>query len=130
MDETDAQCVTREQREKAATNAEAVCARQAECAVIIAYEQAPTASLHAPNFHALVPIILRSSFYVVQPVARFLPQHLGKYVLTNHVNLDAAPTNDVDGDAMECIVCSWMYASIAPDLLNDIMTPGASARHV
>jgi hypothetical protein len=55
---------------------------------------------------------------------------LGKYALTNHVNLDAAPTNDVDGDAMECIICSWMYASIAPDLLNDIMTHGASARHV
>jgi hypothetical protein len=55
---------------------------------------------------------------------------LGKYALTNHVNLDAAPTNDVDGDAMECIICSWMYAFIAPDLLNDIMTHGASARHV
>jgi hypothetical protein len=31
---------------------------------------------------------------------------------------------------MECTVHSWMYTSIAPDLPNDVMTPGASARHV
>jgi hypothetical protein len=31
---------------------------------------------------------------------------------------------------MECTVRSWTHASITPDLLNDVMTPDASARRV
>jgi hypothetical protein len=31
---------------------------------------------------------------------------------------------------MDCTVRSSMYASIAPDLLNDVMTPDASVRRV
>jgi hypothetical protein len=31
---------------------------------------------------------------------------------------------------MECTVRSWMYASITPDLLSDVMTRGASVHHV
>jgi hypothetical protein len=55
---------------------------------------------------------------------------LGKYALVDHGNLDNAPTNDADWDTMECTVRSWMYAFIAPDLLNDVMMPDASPHHV
>jgi hypothetical protein len=32
---------------------------------------------------------------------------MGKYALTDHVNLDATLTDDADWDAMECTARSW-----------------------
>jgi hypothetical protein len=77
-----------------------------------------------------VPIVLdRHSTQYSQWRGLFL-NTLGKYALVDHVNLDAAPQDVGDWDTMECIVRSWMYASITPDLLSDVMTPGASVHHV
>jgi hypothetical protein len=135
MDENDAQHVAREQREKAAADAEVERARQAERALIVAHAQALTASPHAQavvvqNFCALVPIVFdRHSEQCSQWRGLFL-NALGKYALADHVNLVDAPTDDADWDAMECTVHSWMYAFIAPDLFNDVMMPDASPHHV
>jgi hypothetical protein len=138
MAETDAERAAREQREKAAADAEAERTRQAERALIIANVQALAASLHAQaiavqNLRALVPIVLdRHSTQYSQWRGLFLNtlNTLGKYALADLVNLDAMPQDAGDWGAMECTVRSWMYASITPDLLSDVMTPGASARRV
>jgi hypothetical protein len=135
MAETDAERAAREQREKAAADAEAERARQAERALVITNAQALTTSLHAQavavqNLRDLVPIVLdRHSTQYSQWCGLFL-NTLGKYALADHVNLDAAPQDIGDWDAMECTVRSWMYASITPNLLSDVMMPGASTRRV
>jgi hypothetical protein len=103
--------------------------------LVIANAQALATSLRAQavavqNLRALVPIVLdRHSTQYSQWRGLFL-NTLGKYALADHINLDAAPQDVGDWDAMECTVRSWIYASITPDLLSDVMTPGASARRV
>jgi hypothetical protein len=54
----------------------------------------------------------------------------GKYALDDHINLNVVLQDASDWDAMECIVRSWMYTSITPDLLSDVMTSGASTRRI
>jgi hypothetical protein len=133
--ETDAERVAREHRENAAADAEAERARQAERALVIANAQALAASLHAQaiavqNFRALVPIVPdHHSTQYSQWRGLFL-NTLGKYALVDHINLDAVPQDTSDWDTMECTVHSWMYASITPNLLSDVMMPGASVCRV
>jgi hypothetical protein len=100
-------------------------------ALAVTHAQVLAASLHVQvvavqNFHALLPIVLNQlSMQCTQWHGLFL-NTLGKYTLADHANLDDAPEDAGDWEAMECNVRSWMYASIAPDLLTDIMTSGAS----
>ncbi|EAY90498.1 hypothetical protein OsI_12090 [Oryza sativa Indica Group] len=82
------------------------------------------------NVKALVPVTLdlaaanysrwRGLFIVI----------LGKYALTDHVASDVPLLDQADWTQMECVVLDWLYGTISHDLLQEVMSPTASARTV
>jgi hypothetical protein len=55
---------------------------------------------------------------------------LGKYALTDHVTSDVPLLDQADWTQMECVVLAWLYGIISQDLLQEVMSPTASARTV
>ncbi|XP_062206168.1 uncharacterized protein LOC133908060 [Phragmites australis] len=110
-------------------------ARAETTALALANAQAVSAALHAQavavqNFRALVPIVLnRASTQYSKWQGLFLTT-LGKYALDDHILHTGDPPADPGWAHMDCTVRSWMYATISTDLLDDVMTPGTTARRV
>lgn len=100
-----------------------------------ALEAATIAALHAQavavvNIRSLIPVVLngespnhttwRSLFLLI----------VGKYELSTHVLSDIAHTDVPSWVRMECTVLSWLYGTISSKLVQVVMTPTSSTRHV
>lgn len=100
-----------------------------------ALEATTIAALHAQavavlNIRTLIPVVLdydspnytkwRGLFLLV----------VGKYALSDHVLSDIVYPDDPAWNRMECTVLSWLYGTISSSLVEIVMSPSASARHV
>lgn len=82
------------------------------------------------NVKVLVPIVLDLGAANYQKWHGLFLVTLGKYALTDHVLSDDAFPHHASWARMDCVVLTWLYGTIATDLLETIIQPDGNARLV
>nr|CAE02545.1 OSJNBb0069N01.7 [Oryza sativa Japonica Group] len=82
------------------------------------------------NVKALVPLTLNLAAANHSRWHGLFLVILGKYALTDHVTSDVPLLDQADWTQMKCVVLAWLYGIISQDLLQEVMSPTASARMV
>lgn len=113
-----------------AAAAQAYAAAQAHAGTIALYAQAVVVS----NIKLVIPIVLDlASTHYTKWKALFLNTlGNGKYELTNHVlaEIDADTATDPYWVRMDCMVKSWIFSTITPELMEVVHTGTPSAREL
>ena len=89
----------------------------------IATETAAVAHLHSQaaavqNIKNLIPIVLDLQASNYSKWRGFILLILGRFALKDHVLSDAIHLHDAAWSRMDCVVVSWIFNTIAPDLLD------------
>lgn len=82
------------------------------------------------NVKALVPVVLDLGAANYSKWRGLFLVTLGQYALSDHVLSDVAFPDQATRARMDCVVLAWIYGTIAADLLETVLQPVATARHV
>jgi hypothetical protein len=82
------------------------------------------------NVKALVPVVLDIGAANYSKWCGLFLVTLGKYALSDHVLSDAAFPEHATWARMDCVVLTWLYGTIAADLLESVMQPDVTALQV
>ncbi|EAY83991.1 hypothetical protein OsI_39218 [Oryza sativa Indica Group] len=82
------------------------------------------------NVKALVPVVLDLGAANYTKWRGLFLVTLGKYALADHVLSDNAFPQHAPWARMDCVVLTWIYGTIAADLLESVMQPVVTARIV
>ncbi|XP_072148514.1 uncharacterized protein [Setaria viridis] len=73
------------------------------------------------NIQSLIPVILDTAVDNYSPWGEQILLTVGKYSLQNHILHDVPVLASLDWGWMDCIVQSWLYGTIATDLVDVVM---------
>ncbi|EEE60660.1 hypothetical protein OsJ_14112 [Oryza sativa Japonica Group] len=79
------------------------------------------------NVKALVPVTLDLDANNYSRWQGLFLVALGKYALTDHVFSDVPRPDHADWTQMDCVVLSWLYGSISSTLMQEVLSPTATA---
>ncbi|XP_052152518.1 uncharacterized protein LOC127770748 [Oryza glaberrima] len=82
------------------------------------------------NVKALVPVTLDLDANNYSRWRGLFLVTLGKYALTDHVFSDVPRPDHADWTQMDCVVLGWLYGSIFSTLMQEVLSPTATARSV
>lgn len=91
------------------------------------------ANIHAQaagvqNIWALVPVVLDLTSPHYNKWRDLVLLTLGRYSLADHVTSDAAFPDDPAWHRMDCVVLSWIYGTVSPELMEVVRVRGNTAR--
>ena len=94
-----------------------------------AIAQIHTQAVAVQNIKNLVPIVLELQSPLYSKWHGYVLLTVGWFHLTDHVLVDVPPLDDLAWPRMDCVVVSWLFNSISPDVLDIIHEhTGISAR--